>query len=158
MPSNRFGWLARVKAVEREHSATRFATNFLLDAVRRDPRRWDDTSACEILMSLLNGSKELIRFGFSRNSKQVCAHSGLPRVTRIHHHARATCLIAWERDAESRTTESRTHMRCASIETPWFMNGMKTLTQYRSPKRGGICASSSVFCQSSGSPTTSALS
>lgn len=37
MPYSRFEWLTRVKAVEREHKATRFATDFLLIAVQRDP-------------------------------------------------------------------------------------------------------------------------
>lgn len=39
MPSRRFEWLARVKAVEREHKATRFATGYLLAKVQRDPSR-----------------------------------------------------------------------------------------------------------------------
>lgn len=37
MPYSRFQWLTRVKAVEREHKATRFATDFLLRAVQQDP-------------------------------------------------------------------------------------------------------------------------
>lgn len=37
MPSNKFEWLNRVKAVEREHSAVRYATDYLLNAARHDP-------------------------------------------------------------------------------------------------------------------------
>lgn len=37
MPSNKFEWLNRVKAVEREHAAVRYATDFLLNAVHDDP-------------------------------------------------------------------------------------------------------------------------
>lgn len=37
MQSTRFEWLKRVKAVEREHSAVRWAIDFLLNAVRNDP-------------------------------------------------------------------------------------------------------------------------
>lgn len=36
MPCKRFEWLDRVKAVEREYSATRFAADQLLDRVRQD--------------------------------------------------------------------------------------------------------------------------
>jgi hypothetical protein len=36
MPSNKFEWLNRVKAVEREHAAVRCAAEFLLTAVRQD--------------------------------------------------------------------------------------------------------------------------
>ena len=38
MPYSKFEWQRRVKAVEREHAATWFATDFLLRAVRQDPR------------------------------------------------------------------------------------------------------------------------
>ena len=37
MPSNPSEWMKRVKAVEREHTATQFATENLLDVVHRDP-------------------------------------------------------------------------------------------------------------------------
>lgn len=37
MPSDKFAWQARVKAVEREHTATRFALDYLQAAVDRDP-------------------------------------------------------------------------------------------------------------------------
>lgn len=37
MPFNPFEWMNRVKAVEREHTATRFATDRLLDVARQDP-------------------------------------------------------------------------------------------------------------------------
>lgn len=37
MPSSKFEWLARVKSVEREHKATRFATDYLLTVVQNDP-------------------------------------------------------------------------------------------------------------------------
>lgn len=37
MPSSKFEWLRRIKAVEREHKATRFATDYLSAAVQRDP-------------------------------------------------------------------------------------------------------------------------
>jgi hypothetical protein len=36
MPSNKFEWLNRVKAVEREHSAVRYATDHLLTAAKND--------------------------------------------------------------------------------------------------------------------------
>jgi uncharacterized protein (DUF2164 family) len=36
MPSSKFDWLNRVKAVEREHAAARFAVEFLLDSTQRD--------------------------------------------------------------------------------------------------------------------------
>ena len=38
MPSSKFEWLTRVKAVEREYRATRFATDYLLNVVQQDPR------------------------------------------------------------------------------------------------------------------------
>jgi hypothetical protein len=37
MPSNRFQWLTRVKAVEREHNATRSATDYFVTVVQHDP-------------------------------------------------------------------------------------------------------------------------
>lgn len=37
MPFSRFDWLARIKAVEREYNATRYATDYLLNAVRESP-------------------------------------------------------------------------------------------------------------------------
>lgn len=37
MSRNRDEWLSRIKAVERQHSATRFATDRLLQAIRGDP-------------------------------------------------------------------------------------------------------------------------
>jgi hypothetical protein len=37
MPFNRFEWLRRVKAVEREHTAVRYAADYLLDVLRLDP-------------------------------------------------------------------------------------------------------------------------
>jgi len=37
MPSNRLEWLNRVKAVEREHTATRYATDYLLNTVQQNP-------------------------------------------------------------------------------------------------------------------------
>jgi hypothetical protein len=37
MPHDRFDWIRRIKAVEREHSATRFATDQLLAAAALDP-------------------------------------------------------------------------------------------------------------------------
>lgn len=39
MPS-KFEWLDRIKAVEREYSATRFAVERLLEAARYDPSAW----------------------------------------------------------------------------------------------------------------------
>lgn len=36
MPSNTLQWMNRVKAVEREHTATRFAIDYLLNAVQQD--------------------------------------------------------------------------------------------------------------------------
>ncbi len=37
MPHDRFDWLRRIKAVEREHSAARFGTERLLAAAEQDP-------------------------------------------------------------------------------------------------------------------------
>ena len=37
MSSNKFEWLTRVKAVEREHVAVRYATDYLVNAVHHDP-------------------------------------------------------------------------------------------------------------------------
>ena len=37
MPSNRFELLSRVKTVEREHTAVRFSTDYLLNVARHDP-------------------------------------------------------------------------------------------------------------------------
>lgn len=37
MASSRFEWLARIKGIEREYNATRYATDFLLIAARREP-------------------------------------------------------------------------------------------------------------------------
>lgn len=37
MPSKKFDWLKRVKSVEREHAAMRYAADFLLDAAYGDP-------------------------------------------------------------------------------------------------------------------------
>jgi hypothetical protein len=37
MPSSKFEWCARVKRVEREHTATRFATGYLMNVAQQDP-------------------------------------------------------------------------------------------------------------------------
>jgi hypothetical protein len=37
MPSNKFEWIRRIKAVEREHTATRFATDRLIDIAHNNP-------------------------------------------------------------------------------------------------------------------------
>lgn len=37
MPSSKFDWLNRVKAVEREHMAVRYAADFLLNTARDEP-------------------------------------------------------------------------------------------------------------------------
>ena len=41
MPFNKFEWMKRVKAVEREHTASRFATDYLLNAIQQDPTTLD---------------------------------------------------------------------------------------------------------------------
>lgn len=41
MPSSKFEWLDRLKAVEREHAAIRFAIDYLLIAVGQDPTALD---------------------------------------------------------------------------------------------------------------------